>query len=411
MKLYDVIRKEDLERGEPIREAEPLPKPPIIHHRPLSWKKVILIGSCIAFIVLIYILGMKAARATVHIAERHIPFSLQDTQLELVHETQATNTRLSFQTMVVEAEISREVYGSELSASTSKAHGKVIFFNEYSKTAQTIKAKTVITGKNGKKYVTDSSVTVPGYTLKGKTKSAGTSVPVAITASDVGPSYNTTGTSFTVAGRTATLYAQSAGEIVGGEDGMSHTVSSAEQPQVLATLQNQLTEKLKRETRAQIPPNLITFPDLQFVTVNTDSLQLRGNAIKFPAVIKGTMVTYLVSRDLMETAIAGKALSDRTYKDVSIPDLGGIKVVPVTAVPLDPRSVPDSLRISVSGDGTIITKVSVDTVRQQLVGIRKRNFSAALSDIAEIDTARYNFYPFWAPFFPIKESRLKIVIE
>jgi hypothetical protein len=192
---------------------------------------------------------------------------------------------------------------------------------------------------------------------------------------------------------------------------MSHTVSAADQPQVLATLQSQLTEKLKRETRAQIPPDLITFPDLQFVTINTDSLQLRGSAIKFPAVIKGTMVTYLISRDLLETAIAQKALPERTYPTVSIPDLGGITVTPATAIPVDPRSVPDTLRVNLSGDGTIITKVSVDTIKQELLGIKKGAFAATLAGIPEIDTARFTLYPFWAPFFPAKESRLTIVVE
>lgn len=411
MKLYDVIRKEDLEQGTPLREIPADQPDPYEAPRPFSWKKIIIVGICVFVLFVLYIVGMKVVRAKVVVVERRIPFSLQDTSFDLVHEKEATNTVLSFQTMVVTAEVSREVYGSELSASTSKATGKVIFFNEYSKTAQTIKAKTTLTGKNGKKYQVQDKVIVPGYTLKGKVKVAGTSAPASIVALDVGPSYNTTGTSFTVAGWSSTMYAQSAGELSGGEDGMQHVVSEKDTPQVLATLQSQLTEKLKRETRAQIPPNLITFPDLQVVTFDTDALRLRGTGIKFPATIKGTMVSYLISRDLLEDAIADKALHDQTYTAVSIPDLGGIKVTPVNAIPLDPHFTPERLALSISGDGTLITKVSPEVIAGHVVGIRKKVFNTVMGTIPEIDTARFTLYPFWAPLFPSNESRIKIIIQ
>ncbi len=411
MKLYDVIRKEDLDRGTPLqdipRELPPIYTPP----QKVSWKKVGVIALCISVLVVLYVVGMKLVYAKVTVTERRIPFSLQNTELQLVHEKEATNTNLSFQVMAVSAEVSREVYGSDLSTSTSKATGNVIFFNEYSKSAQTIKANTTLTGKNGKKYQLKAKITVPGYTLKGKIKAPGTSAPAAIVALDVGPSSNTTGTSFSVAGWSSTMYAQSAGEISGGEDGMSHIVSEADKPQILATLQSQLTERLKRETRAQIPDNLITFPELQVVTINTDALKLKGSAIKFPATISGTMVSYLISRDLLEEAVAAKALRDQVYEDVSIPDLGGIEVTPVTALPVDPKSVPETIKVSISGDGTIITNVSADSVGEKLIGIRKKMFSTSLSAIPEIDTAKYTLYPFWAPFFPTKESRLKVIIQ
>lgn len=417
MKLYDVIRKEELEKGKVMEEPsfEPIhshiPKTP---HR-FSWKRVGVIGAAVLFIAFLYLFGMKFVNAKVYIVEREVPFSLAGTELELLHEKDATAGRLAFQTMVVNAEITREVYGSEAVASITKAKGKAVFFNEYSKGSQTVKSGTTITATNGKKYVTQETVSVPGYTMSGTTKKPGTSTQVNIIAADTGPSYNSEGTSFVVNGWTGTrakqFYARSAGAIKGGEAGARYAVPDAELPEVTATLQAQLTERLKRVSRAQIPDDLVTFPDLQFVSIDTEGFELEGNSIKFPATVKGTMVSYLISRDLLESAIAKVAMSDNRYDSVSIPALGDITIEPVSAIPTNPNSIPESITVSVSGQGTIITKVPTLEVQESLVGIPRTKFSEALSDIPEIGSARYSLMPFWAPLFPRQLKDITVVVE
>lgn len=411
MKLYDIIQKENMKRGKQVEEVpeEHVSRPTITrHHHPVRWRKLFVLGLALLFLVLLYIVGMKFAHAKVVVTERRIPFVLENAEFELMHEGDASEGRLSFQTMVVSTEATRQVYGSKVEQSTSLAKGKVVFFNEYSTKSQTVKAKTTLTAANGKKYQTTQAVTVPGYTLKGKVKTAGTSPATAIVASGVGPTYNTTGTTFGVAGWGKSLYAQSAGAIVGGEDGMSHSVGEAETKDVIATLQTQLTERLKRETRAQIPETLITYPDLQVPSIDASSVSLKGTSVKFPATMKGSMTTYLIPHDLFETAIAYHVLNDDTYPEVSIPALGDLKVTAVTALPASATNTPDMIKIRVSGEGVIITKAPLVSIKQALLGTRKKSFSVLVNDIREIESAEYHFYPFWSPFFPSKESRITI---
>lgn len=412
MKLYDVIRKENLDKG------KELPPPPEenarervvarrVHHG-VRWKKMAVLGGAILFLVVLYILGMKLVRAKIVVTERRIPFVLENAEFEIAHEGDASTGRLSFQTMVVSSEVSRQVYGSKMEQSTSVAKGNVVFFNEYSTKAQTIKAKTTLTASNGKKYQTTKAVTVPGYTLKNKVKTAGTSPSTPIVAIAVGPTYNTTGTSFSVAGWGKSLYAQSAGAVTGGEDGISHSVSDAERGDVIATLQAQLIERLKRETRTQIPETLIAYPDLQVTSIDAGSVVLRGEGVKFPATMKGTMTTYLVERDLLEMAIANHVLNDHPYSQVTIPALADLMVTPVTPLPSDAKNTPETIRIRVSGEGIIITKAPLQIIKQSVVGSRKTSFGSFVNSVPEVDTASYRFYPFWAPFFPNKESRISI---
>jgi hypothetical protein len=417
MKLYDVIRKDQAEKGMP--DLQPLPKytpkarPPRPQHS-IRWKKLVVIGGSLAFIVLLYLIGILFVHATVIITERQIPFSLQDVDLDLANNTTADPGRLSFQTMVVTDSVTREVFGSALTTSVTKATGQAVLFNQYSKSSETVRSGTTLTGANGEKYVTESTVKVPGYTGSSSNKIAG-SVSVDIIAANVGPAYNTDGTTFTVAGWTGSnaknFFATSAGPLNGGQDGAVNTLTDADKQETLSTLQAALTEKLSRETRGQIPSNLVTFPDMQFLNVNINNVVLTGQNIQFPVTMQGTMVSYLIPLNLLEQAIASKAISDHSYPDVTIPDLGNITVTPVTPIPTDPTNAPSDLTVSVSGEGTIITQVSPTTIQQALLGISSGSFTSALNNIAEIDTARFTLDPFWAPYFPYKASRINVEIQ
>lgn len=412
MKLYDVIRKDQQEKVAETLEHE------FVLTEPVHKKKnriVFLLGTLIV-IVGLYILGLHFRRATIFIEERTVPFLLEKTIIELPHETKSDSERLSFQTMTVSTDIKREIFGSELTEVTGKSKGLVVFFNEYSKAAQTIKTGTSLTGSNGKKYITQQSVTIPGYTLDSKKKKIpGTSSSISVIALETGSASNSNGLSFTITSFNGTkktqLYARSAGALKGGEAGMRHTVSDAERPALMESLKTQLTERLKRETRAQIPQHLVTYPDLQFVSIDADSLKLEGEGVKFTAQIKGTMVSYLISRSLFELAIAKEILSDKQYANVSIPGLASLNVVPESAIPANPETLPDAISIRISGSGTIITKAPITKIQESLLGSKRRSFDSTMGLFPEVSSARFNLFPFWSPFFPKQDKYIKVKIK
>lgn len=413
MKLYDVIRKDRKEEEDlPIPEHTFVPTEPIHKKR----KHLVFFGIVLVALAGLYIGGLHLSRATIFIEERTIPFSLEKTVISLPHETQSDSERLSFQTMTVTTDIKREIFGSELTEVTGKAKGTAVFFNEYSKTAQTIKTGTSLTGSNGKKYVTQQSVTIPGYTIDAKKKKIpGTATAIPVIASETGSASNSDGLSFTITSFSGTkktqLYARSTGALKGGEAGMRHTVSDAERPALMESLKTQLTERLKRETRAQIPEHLITYPDLQFVSIDADSLKLEGEGVKFTAQIKGTMVSYLISRSLFESAIAKEVLSDKEYTTVSIPGLASLNVVPESAIPANPETLPDTISIRIAGSGTIITKAPILKVQEALLGSKRRSFDSIMGTFPEIAAARFHLFPFWNPFFPKQDRYIKVNLE
>ncbi|MBY0328759.1 hypothetical protein K2Q02_01555 [Patescibacteria group bacterium] len=427
MKLYDVIRKEQLENKNTKESVVEIHTPEYsggsgINYTPFekevrrsSWKTIFVFAGAILFIALLYVLGMKFVYARVTVLERHIPFSFDRMQLDMEEYKSAGAGRLSFQVMVVESEVTRQVYASALTASNTKSSGNIVLFNEYSTKAITIKKGTTVTSSTGKKYSTQAAITVPGYTTVNKVKKAGTSVQVQVLAVDVGESYNAEGESFSIAGyNSKQFYGRSAGAITGGEAGIAHILTDEDKESAILTLQADLAEKLKRETRAAIgaiKEEYVTFPNLQFITIDRDSLTIKGDDIKFPASIKGTMVSYLIDRDMLESAIASKVVSDRVYTSVAIPALGDITVEPISAIPTDATKIPDTLTISLSGTATLITKAPLEKIKQAVLGVPRKSFLATVQSVPEIQEARYTLYPFWAPFFPSNQERITVVVE
>jgi hypothetical protein len=412
MKLYDVIRREQTEE----KDDEIISEPFVLTQKPKKRRRrIIFIAIILSFICGLYVLGIYFVRAKVYIQERNIPFNIDKINIELNHETKSDTERLSFQTMTVTTEISRDLFGSELKEVTGKAKGSVIFFNEYSKNQTTLKSGTKLIAPSGKSYTTQSTAVVPGYKTESGKKVPGTSITIPVIATEVGSASNSDGTSLVISGYSGTkktqLYARSVGGFKGGESGMHHTISEAERPQVLDTLKTQLTERLRRETRAQIPEQLITYPDLQFISIDTNSIKLEGDSIKFPAQIKGTMVSYLIPRDLFESAIAKEALSDHSYTSVSIPALSELIVTAKSGIPADPQLVPDTISIQVSGQGSIITKIPEAKIKELLLGSKRGLFTNEIETLPEVSSAKYTLFPFWAPFFPKQEKYIKVIFK
>jgi hypothetical protein len=416
MKLYDVIKKEQV-------QTEELPDTTVIHafvptelHRRKRKKHIVFFSILLAALVALYSVGMQITRTKVIVTERTIPFTLEKNILEIPHETVGDPKRLSFQTMTVSSQIQRAIFASELTQVTGKAKGNIIFFNEYSKTPVSMKSGTRLVGSNGKTYQTQQSTTIAGYTVDStKKKLAGTSSSIPVIALDTGSAANSTGLSFTISGYTGSkksqVYARSVGGLLGGESGMMHTVSEAERPGILESLKTQLTERLRRETRAQIPPGFITYPDLQFVSIDTDSLDLEGEGIQFTTTIKGSMVSYLIPQSLFESAIAKETLSDHSYTTVSIPSVATLLVSPKSAIPANSTTPPNSISIEVSGQGTIITKAPLSKIQEALIGQKRGMFDSIITSFPEVASAQFRMTPFWAPFFPKQEQHITVTTK
>ncbi len=420
MKLYDIIIKEKEQQSEKViqdihtseeKENDTLIVSDVVP-RKNRFKRFFYFFLAGAILVLLYVISIWFSYAKIVVYERSVPFTLENTMFELGHEDSQIQKDLTFQTVTVESSIFREVFGTEFKEVSEKAKGNVIFFNTWSKTKQTIPVKTTLEGSNGKRYQTTTSVTVPGYTEEGGEKKPGTSISVPIVAIDIGPASNASGLDFKVVSYVGAkkqgLTARSAGQVSGGQSGPRHTVSDTEKKVLLDTLQVQLAERLRRETRAQIPKEFFVSSDLQFLFIDPQSFVTEGESVKFIAEAQGTMVSYLIKREALYRAIANEIFRDESLENLYIPDLSALDIRITSAVPIHSKTIPDTITVSVSGNGIIRTKVDPIKVASLLVNQPTKSFRTIIASQKNIDTAELSLYPFWAPFFPKSKEFISV---
>lgn len=447
MKLYDVISKEQKEQRsqkKPLSAAKERAVQPPEERRPTydidepikktthvvhDWKyrtvRLLIVAGILGVVTALYVVGLQLVRAHVSITQRRIPFDLQATTIDIPNESVVGGSKLAFQVLTVPATVSMKVYATELAQTTSKAQGTVTIVNEYSTTAQAIPAGTTLTAKTKKKYTTNRAVVVPGFTTVNKKKVAGT-VSVPVTAVAAGTDSAVTSTTFTVAGfettKTKTLYARSAGAITGGGQSTKHTLSDTDRAMYTDTLRRKLENKLAQQTSAVIAEansanedhpekKLITYPSLQTITIDPAGMVLQGDSLSFEASVKGVMVSYLLPEQFLEQKIASYVLSDKTITSVSIPGITAMKIDPIGVLPVDPARLPGQIALAVSGQETIITTVSEQQIKDLLVGSSRKGFDEKIRSIPNIQSARFELYPFWASFFPTKTTSIGVTIE
>lgn len=421
MKLYDIIVKEKqnvsavppqeapTSHKETVRITDVIPT----HNRR---KKILLFLAITALLVLLYSVGFWVSYAKITLYERSIPFTLTNAVFDLVHEESMQYTSpYTFQTMTVSSSIDREIIGTEFKEVSEFARGSVVFSNEWSKTPETQKIGTIISSPSGKKYKTTASTIVPGYSISGTVKSPGVSKPVSVIALEAGSASNNPGATFTVPSFTSKkqqlFFAKSVGPLAGGDSGVRHSLSPEEERVTVELLTQQLTERLRRETRAQVPEEFFISPEMQYIYINKDDFNLEGESIKYVARAEGKIVTYLIKRDTLYKLIAQEVLREENQGEFYISNLSDLKFQITSSLPTTPATIPDHIEVKVAGSGVLTSRIDSEGLRKDIRGRSIKEFREYISKKSTVEKAELSLLPFWSPYLPSSPKLLHIVVR
>lgn len=424
MKLYDIIVKEknqqntlsESENYSASSDEHPVFISDVIPKKTARKKKIIFV-SILIILVGLYTLGLWVSYAKITLYERSIPFTLTNTVFTLAHEESVEREAepYTFQTITTSSTIEREVIGTEFKEVTEYARGLVVFSNEWAKSPETLKVGTIIESPGGKKYKTTASVRVPGYTISGGVKSAGVSTPVPVIALEVGTASNNPGTTFTIPSfsskKRQQFLAQSVGPLSGGDAGVRHSLSAQEERAVTELLTQQLTERLRRETRAQVPDEFFVSADMQYPYIRPEQFELEGEAIKFTAVARGSLVSYLIKHEVLSALIAQDVLRDQDEGDFYISNLSDLTFTISSPIPLDETIIPDSIQITINGSGVLTSRIQSEEFRKEIAGRSVKEFREYVSNKKTIEKAELSLLPFWSPYLPQTNQLLKVRVR
>lgn len=432
---HTVTQDTDVAAPEPVREAVKIPtttvsqkpevprfetrraEPPKIKYKKVSsggsgHGKGIWVFAFVCILALLYAVSFVFVRATVTVTPYSEPVSIDDS----FQAVKDSNTGLGFSVMAVDLSDSTEVISSGSSSEDTKATGKVILYNAYSATKQNLLIDTRLEATNGKIYMTDKAITIPGYTKEGSTIIPG-SVEVGVHATESGESFNTGPTDFKFVGFKSSpdkyekFYARSKTNIEGGSTGLVYTITSAERDSAENELLAKLKERALNQMKAEVPDGYIMFDDAIFYEVNnsSNSLQSKETSVPISVSVKGT--AFIFPRESLVSAIGLKTtLSTHSDKKFDIPNLDEFIFALDGKESIDPDNV-EKINFTLTGEGKANAFVDKDEFAKSLINRKVKDVNSVLTNFPSILSAKVAMHPLWQRRFPENIDRIKIVLE
>ena len=374
--------------------------------------KGIWLFAFVCILALLYAVSFVFVRATVTVTPYSEPISIDD-NFQAVKDS---NSGLGFSVMAVDLSDSTEVVSSGSSSEDTKATGKVVLYNAYSATKQNLLIDTRLEASNGKIYMTDKAVTIPGYTKDGSTIIPG-SVEVGVHATESGESFNTGPTDFKFVGfktspdKYEKFYARSKTNIEGGSTGLVYTITSEARNTAENELLSKLKERASNQMRAEVPDGYIMFDDAIFYDVNnsSNSLQSKETSIPISVSVKGTALIF--SAESLVSAIGQKTtLSTHNDKKFSISNLSEFTFTLAGKDSIDPSKV-DKIDFNLKGEGKANALVDEEEFAKSLINRKVKDVNTVLTNFPSILSAKVAMHPLWQRRFPESIDRIKIVLE
>ncbi len=293
---------------------------------------------------------------------------------------------------------------------SERASGTIIVYNNFSATPQKLLEETRFQAPDGKIYKTakGNPLTIPGIT-NGKPGQ----IEAVVYAAEPGEEYNKDLTDFTIPGFKGSLkydklYARSKTPITGGFVGSRSSISQDEKDRVATELGSDLSDRLKAEANLQKTDAFIILSQSSKVTIGAPVITpAADNPLQAELSITGTYSAILVNKDELAQRLASRLLSGYQGEPISIKNIEDLSFAVVIPEGQDIQVV-DNIMLTVSGMPLFVFKVAEEQLKQQLIGIDRKEVHDVLANYPSIDSARFIIKPFWRMKAPADTASLKI---
>ena len=397
-----------LDRDFDYREYEPEPR----KRTRLSILFWIFIFSVV--IALIYFLLNIFSSVKITLSPRVDHFSLTEEAMSASHDPSAS---LHFELMIVDGDEKKHVILTDLQTVETKAAGTVVLYNKFSTKPQSLAINTRLTDDNGKIYLTDKALSIPGYTIANKAIVPG-SIEAGIHALVAGEKYNGSPSDFNVLGFKGTakyekIYGRGKGNIEGGMTGSVYNLDPKSYGEAFGDMKSKLSVKLQTKINAQIPPNYILYPGSLEFTQDTPPTSVQSKTSDAVVGIHGTLSGILIPKDELVKKIAKLTVPDISDAEMGEVDIPEIKSLSFAYSPADfqiSKNV-SSLNFTLSGEGNLLWHPQIEKLKSSISGMKKTDLDPILKSDRAISKASLSFRPPWSAYVPSDLSKIHIEVK
>ncbi|HPJ80387.1 MAG TPA: hypothetical protein PLF70_01640 [Candidatus Portnoybacteria bacterium] len=399
--------------------AEPLPeriqKEREKRHFKISRKKI--------FSAILIIIGLLALAFVVYFVLPHAQIVINPKKEKVQFETNILVDKDINSTNIETSEIAGQLVETEKMASkefpstgekdvSQKAIGKIIIYNQYSSSPQTLVKTTRLKSKDGKIFRLTSTVTIPGATINEGQITPSTK-EVEVEADEAGVEYNIGPADFTIPGFEGTpkysaFYGKSTQAMSGGAKGKMKVATQNDISGAIEIVKLELKDVAIADFKTVIPAGLKLLDDAQVLSVVESSSNLKANQAgeKFIVTVKvkvsGIVFNENDALSLIEKNVGDKIPQNRTLL------FSTIKTTYKT-IKLDLKQ--GSLNLDCSVEAESVVNFEEQKIKKDLAGKNEDEVKTYLSSLPDIETAKVIFWPFWVKKVPKNQNKIKVTTK
>ncbi|MDP2860863.1 MAG: hypothetical protein Q8N98_04085 [bacterium] len=293
-----------------------------------------------------------------------------------------------------------------------KAKGKIIVYNQYSSSPQTLVKTTRFRSTSGKIFRLTSTVTIPGAIIE-EGKIIASSKEVDVEADEAGDTYNIGPSDFNIPGFEGTpkytaFYGKSTNPMTGGAKGKMKVATQDDIDGAMKIVTMELKDKVFKEFQKLIPADLKLSGGGQSLDITESSSSLKANQpgekftitmkIKAAGVaFKEQDASYLVERGANSATPKDKILLPSTVK------------IDYKVSKLDLKQKTLALNCDVTADS--VSSFDDKKIKTDLAGKTEEGVKLYLSSLPNIEIAKIIFWPFWVKKVPKNVDKIKVLIK
>ncbi len=376
-------------------------------------RKAIIFCFIISLIIgAIYLLSTVFLSANVTIVPKNKIFELK----HQVFMASQNKNNIPFELMIVSEKENKDIVLTSSIDASEKAKGEITLYNEYSKNPQKIIAGTFISDEKGISYKTNSTISIPGYTLD-NTKIIPGQISVEITSFLTGENYNGSPSNFYINSFKNTtkynkIYGKLKTSLSGGVVGLVYLMDEKGKLDLESADVSKLQDKLMRKLSAQVPEGYILYPNAVKFTFNYGENITSKNPNTNIEII-GTLSAFLLKENNLSQSIINKLLPE-----IGIKEKSEIKKLDLSSLSFNFTDKNQIINKEIENfDFDITGNLKLDWIpnsnelQNLLVGKNKDNVAYIFKEDPGILSAKVNIMPIWSSTLPTNSNKINIILK
>lgn len=367
----------------------------------------VLIGG---FFVLYFVLPI--AKVMVNPKKETIRFETEIIADKDISTINISENKIPGQVFQLELENSKTFQTTGEKDVEEKAEGVIIIYNGYSSEDQTLVKTTRFLSDSGKIFRLKETVIIPGATIN-EGKIIPSSKEVVVEADEAGEAYNIGPSDFKIPGFQGTakytgFYGKSLESMEGGAKGRMKVATKEDIEGALEIVSAELKNKVEEQFKDKIPSDLKLLSSAETLEIieSKTSIEADEPCKEFTALVKVRawgiafkesdilrLVEENINNKISENKILLPSSINLSYDNINI------------------DSEKNMLNFSCNVEADTAWKIDENRIRDELVNKNEVEVRKYLSSLAEIESARVMFWPFWANKIPSNKDKIKVIIE